>query len=406
MVRRGSFESFRRIWLWWTGDKDAAWALKLLQSSSHWEVRGLITVVGRSCGRHVVHGVRRELLEEQATAVGLPLLTIECEGETPSGAYESAVQDVLGRFARDGTDFVAFGDLSCPRKRIRRSLLLAGTGLRPAFPLWGRNSRRHADELLSAGLSAWVCAVATAEVRSDLAGSTFDKRFLAALPDHVAPSGDSGEFHTFVEWAPGWDRRVSVEPSRLIERGPLTLADLEVAPAGVRVREDRFYSLAREERDPFECDTRLRRVIRYVDAHLADELRLESLASVAAMTPSGFEHYFRQHVGMSFREWLVGHRVAHARRLLRRCDMTVAAVGRIAGFSCSRTFRRVFRARSGCSPSRYRRRYLNNAVGAGKPGSWTAKAHVGPPAQSTRTGPAERRTEGIGRPSKPFTVVG
>ena len=406
MVTPACSRSVRRTWLWWTGDKDAAWALNLLLSSSHWEVRGLITVVGRSCGRHVVHGVRRELLEEQAIAVGLPLLTIECEGETPSGAYEFAVRDVLSRLGKDGTDFVAFGDLSCPRKRIGRSLLLEGTGLRPTFPLWGRNSRRHADELLSAGLSAWVCAVATAEVRSDLAGATFDSRFLAALPDHVAPSGDSDEFHTFVEWAPGWDRRVSVKPSRLIERGPLTLADLEVAPAGVRVSEDRFHSLAREERDPFECDARLCRVIRYVDAHLSDELRLESLASAAAMTPSSFRRYFHQHVGMSFRQWLVSHRVAHVRLLLRRCDMTVAAVGRTAGFSCSRTFRRVFRARSGCSPSQYRTRYLATAVPAGKRASWTTEAHVGPPAQSTRTGPAARHPEGIARPSKPFTMAG
>ena len=157
-----------------------------------------------------------------------------------------------------------------------------------------------------------------------LTGSTLDSRFLASLPDHVTPCGD-------------------------------------------------------KEGDPFEVDLRLGRVIRYVDAHLSDELRLESLASAAAMTPSSFRRYFHQHVGMSFRQWLVSHRVAHARRLLRRCDMTVAAVGRTAGFSCSRTFRRVFRARSGCSPSQYRTRYLATAVPAGKRASWTTEAHVGPP---------------------------
>ena len=157
-----------------------------------------------------------------------------------------------------------------------------------------------------------------------LTGFTIGSRFLASLPDHVTPCGD-------------------------------------------------------KEGDPFEVDLRLGRVIRYVDAHLSDELRLASVAPVAAMTPSSFSPYFRQRVGMSFRQWLVRHRLAHARRLLRQCDMTVAAVGRTAGFGCSRTFRRVFRKRWGCSPSQYRRMFLANAAAAGK---------------------------GIARPSKPFTENG
>lgn len=402
MVKRASLGSVRRTWLWWTGDKDAAWALNLLQLSPHWEVRGLITLVGRFSGRHVVHGVRRELIEEQADALGLPLLTIECDQETSLRAHESAVRDALAPFGRDGTDFVAFGDLSCPLKRLRRSLLLAGTGLRPAFPLWGRNSRRHAEELLAAGLSAWVCAVATAEIRSDLAGSAFDTGFLASLPDQVTPSGDRDEFHTFVQWAPGWNRRVPVEPSRLIDRGALTLADLKVATTAIPVRGNLRQSLAPEKGDPFACDARLGQVRRYVDAHLSDELTLESLAAVAAMNPSDFRRYFCQHLGMSFRRWLLRHRLAQARRLLRRCDMAVATVGRTTGFGCSRTFRRAFRARSGCSPSQYRKRYLASVVATRKSAGRTAEVHVGAPDQSTRGVPAE----GIGGPLKPFTALG
>ena len=355
-----SYQHARRTWLWWNGDKDAAWALGLLHSSSYWDVQRLITVVNHSNGRNVLNGVRKELMDEQALAVGLPLFAIECGEEAPSGEYESAVQRALSTLDRDGAEFLAFGDLSWASKRTLRSVLLAGTGLKPTFPLWGRDARTHVEELLSAGLSAWVCAVTTPEVPASLAGCRFDRRFLEFLPAHVDPCGERDEFHTFVEWAPGWNRHVLVEPRRLIKRYNLTLADLHSASlrTGVPVPWHRSYPAAQEEYDPFEYFARLGRIRSFVDQHLRDELRLDVVAPVAAMTPSSFGSYFRRHVGVSFRCWLVRYRVERACRLLRTCDMSVVLVGRAVGFRCNRTFRRVFGEQSGCSPSQYRKMYL------------------------------------------------
>ena len=65
-------------WVWWTANKDAAWALYELRSDPAWDVVGLISAISRFDGRCAGRGLRRELLEEQAEAAGLPLLVVEC----------------------------------------------------------------------------------------------------------------------------------------------------------------------------------------------------------------------------------------------------------------------------------------------------------------------------------------
>src|SRR5256885_8860358 len=57
----------------WSGGKDSALALyKLLQGGRH-EVVSLLTTCNEHFQRVSMHGVRLELLEKQAEAIGLPL---------------------------------------------------------------------------------------------------------------------------------------------------------------------------------------------------------------------------------------------------------------------------------------------------------------------------------------------
>ena len=57
----------------WSGGKDRALALNELLSDPRYEVVGLMTSVSEEFRRISHHGVREELLEAQAEAIGLPL---------------------------------------------------------------------------------------------------------------------------------------------------------------------------------------------------------------------------------------------------------------------------------------------------------------------------------------------
>lgn len=347
----------RPTWLCWSGGKESAWALRVLRAGPAWDVRGLIGLVNEKNGRAILHGVRHTLLEQQAAAVGLPLRLIPLDWTASGSEHDAAVRRGLSELRADGAECVAFGNLFSPSARERRVLATNGTGLEPVFPLWGLDTRDHCAHLLEADVSAWVCSVDTGSIPADLAGRRFDASFVAALPQSVDPCGENDEFHTFVEWVPGWNHRVRVEPAGTIRVYDFAFVELELSRqvdatpgAGAVGEQPPAFGT-----DPFHRFARLARVLRYVDDHLADDLNVDAIAKVAAMSPWGFSKYFRQHAGVTFARWLARHRIEHACRLLRETNFAVARVGESIGYNSERTFRRAFQEHLGCSPSQYKK---------------------------------------------------
>lgn len=353
----------RQALVWWTGGKDSALALYLLQQDPAWDVLGLISPVSETNGRALLHGVRSEMLEQQADALGLPLQLVPVDWTTSQREREAAYQRALSAARAEGLEFVVFGDLSSEERRERQSLGVGRIGMEAIFPLWRRDSREHAKELAAAGVSSWVCSVDTGAVAAELAGRRYDEVFVNALPEAVDPVGENNEFHTFVEWAPGWHRRVPVAATRRIEVYDFAFAEMELVdqdehPTG----EAGAAKTLPDGADPFSYFDRLARVRRFVDEHLVEDLDGDSVAEVAAMSPGGFSKYFRQHVGTTFVVWLAHRRVERACRLLQEHNDAVGQIGYSVGFHSERTFRRTFHDHVGCSPSEYRKRWLEKRV--------------------------------------------
>ncbi len=65
--------AMRRILLSWSSGKDSAWSLYVLRQQGEYEIAGLLTTFNEAADRVAMHAVRRELVERQALAAGLPL---------------------------------------------------------------------------------------------------------------------------------------------------------------------------------------------------------------------------------------------------------------------------------------------------------------------------------------------
>jgi uncharacterized protein (TIGR00290 family) len=188
----------------WSGGKDSALALAELRSSDDFEPIALLTSVTAGYDRISVHGVRRALLEAQATNLGLPLIEITLPQNSTNEAYEAAFHRALDeiRVRWPEVRHIAFGDLFLEDVRAYRERLLSATGFSPVFPLWGRDTSLLAREFIDRGFAARLVCVDTSQLDSSYAGRDFDSGLLNDLPPSIDPCGERGEFHTFVSDGP------------------------------------------------------------------------------------------------------------------------------------------------------------------------------------------------------------
>jgi uncharacterized protein (TIGR00290 family) len=190
------------VLLAWSGGKDSSLALARLQADPAYRVCALVTAVTSGYDRISIHGVRRELLELQAAAIGLPLIVAPLSPAAPNAAYEEAWARALAEGSErfDGAKHVAYGDLFLEDVRAYREAQLRTLGYTPLYPIWGENTAALARAFIDDGFRAVLTCVDTTQLDAKFAGREFDETLLSELPESVDPCGERGEFHTFV-----WD---------------------------------------------------------------------------------------------------------------------------------------------------------------------------------------------------------
>jgi uncharacterized protein (TIGR00290 family) len=215
-----------RVLLSWSSGKDAAWTLHVLRQDPSVEVGALLTTFNEAADRVAMHAVRRSLVGAQARAAALPLIEVFIPSPCPNEVYEARMRDAMTRARNDGFTHVAFGDLFLEDVRRYREERLAGAGLEPIFPLWGRPTDRLARDMLDAGLQAIVTCVDPRQIDPSLAGRPYDASFLDALPPSADPCGERGEFHTFCHAGPMFCAPVPVTSGEIVERDGFVFADV------------------------------------------------------------------------------------------------------------------------------------------------------------------------------------
>ncbi|MEK3890443.1 AraC family transcriptional regulator [Bacillus sp. FSL K6-3431] len=98
-------------------------------------------------------------------------------------------------------------------------------------------------------------------------------------------------------------------------------------------------------------------MINYVEIHLAENLSIEKMASIAGFHPNYFIQLFKQFTGTSPIRFLNQRRMEKARHLLATTDQNISDVADAIGMEVS-YFSRMFREQIGFSPSQYREMVL------------------------------------------------
>jgi uncharacterized protein (TIGR00290 family) len=213
----------------WSSGKDSAWALHEARRSGNFEMVGALTTVTDAFGRVSMHGIREELLRAQLDAAGLRAFVLYIPFPCPNEVYEQKMSATLEDARAFGVTHMIFGDLFLADVRAYRERHLAGSGITPVFPVWGRQTAALAREMIGSGLEAHLCTVDLKKLPGSFAGRKFDGSLLASLPAGVDPCGENGEFHSFVSAGPMFSRDLAIRVGETIERDGFAYADLLLA---------------------------------------------------------------------------------------------------------------------------------------------------------------------------------
>jgi AraC family transcriptional regulator len=98
-------------------------------------------------------------------------------------------------------------------------------------------------------------------------------------------------------------------------------------------------------------------VIDYIESHLDQDVRLDSLAAVAAMSTYHFARRFKETVGVSPHAYVMERRLRRAQEMLKRRGSELAHVAAACGFSNQGHLNAVFKRGFGVTPGAYHRSF-------------------------------------------------
>lgn len=217
----------RRLLLSWSSGKDSAWCLHMLRQQADIELVGLLTTFNEKADRVAMHAVRRQLVEQQAAAAGLPLIPVFLPWPCSNAEYEAALKSALEQAqAESEIDAIAFGDLFLEDIRRYRETQMVALDIEPLFPIWQQPTAELARTMIDGGVKAYLTCVDPKQCPVEFAGQEFDFTLLNELPASVDPCGENGEFHTFVFDGPMFDAPIGVRVGETIERDGFVFADI------------------------------------------------------------------------------------------------------------------------------------------------------------------------------------
>jgi len=215
----------------WSGGKDSVFACYKALSQGI-EVACLLNAVNKRYGRVSFHGVRRELIELQAKAIGIPLYQPKVNRNNYEEKYKEAIRELKTRGIRRGV----FGDIFLADGRRWVEDVCRKMKIKPTFPLWGIKTATLIRNFVAAGFEAYVVSTQANLLGKEWVGRRIDKTFIKDLKklsrfagsrktlNHnnkeagkkIDICGENGEFHTFVVDGPIFRKRIRLMKTRKV----------------------------------------------------------------------------------------------------------------------------------------------------------------------------------------------
>lgn len=202
----------------WSSGKDSALALYKTLKEDCFEITSLLTSVNEEFQRISMHGVHVDLLQQQASSLGIPLMTMQIPKEPTMKQYREIMISTMDTIKSQGNRYSIFGDIFLEDLRKYREEQLQSIGMEAVFPLWKQNTSDLIHEFLNLGFKTIVTCVNETYLDKSFAGRIIDKDFIKDLPENIDPCGENGEFHTFTFDGPIFNNPIEFEIGETVKK--------------------------------------------------------------------------------------------------------------------------------------------------------------------------------------------
>ena len=194
----------------WSGGKDAAFALWRILQNPEYDVIELHTLINEDTQRVGLHGIRKELIMEQADLMGLPVHFLELRKDSTNASFEEVTAAYYKQLKLREIFTIGFGDIFLEDLKSYRDQLLAQSGMVGLYPIWNEDTTELAATFIQSGFRTTICAANPDLFDMSVAGAEFTHELLSKFPSNIDPCGENGEFHSFVHAGPIFNKPLEI----------------------------------------------------------------------------------------------------------------------------------------------------------------------------------------------------
>lgn len=208
----------------WSGGKDSCFATyKAMQAG--YDVRFLANTISQEYQRVRFHGLAKGVIQQQAEAVGIPLL----QQATTAENYAEEFKMNLRKGLSSEIAGVVFGDIHLADCLTWANDICRDLGVVAIEPLWHKKQEDILREFIAAGFEAILVSTQANKLGKEWIGRKIDKAFvkdIAKLRD-IDPSGENGEYHSLVLNGPIFRKKLQVMKAESVLRGGYWFLDIQ-----------------------------------------------------------------------------------------------------------------------------------------------------------------------------------
>ena len=207
-----------RVGVLFSGGKDST--LALIKASRMHEVKCLISIMSENQESYMFHVPNITLTKYQAEAMEIPLIQKATKGEKEKELVDlkNAIEEAKRDFEIEG---IVIGAIGSNYQYTRVKKICDELNLTLISPLWQMDEIEELKEVIKEEIKAIIVSVSAYPLTKEFLGKEIDESVVEKFVEFkekfgLNPSGEGGEYETFVIDAPIFKKKILIDEFEII----------------------------------------------------------------------------------------------------------------------------------------------------------------------------------------------